>query len=66
MIAITAHAHDLLTFYVDNYAAQGCANTAIATLGSGYTLGHNTDLGYCTRSKGGDRRRYASPRAELN
>jgi hypothetical protein len=34
MIAITSHAHDLLTLYVDNDAAQGCANTAIATLGS--------------------------------
>jgi hypothetical protein len=40
MIAITPHAHDLLALNVDNYAAQGGANTAIATLGSRHTVGH--------------------------
>jgi hypothetical protein len=40
MIAITSHAHDLLALNIDNYPAEGCANTAIATLGSRHTLRH--------------------------
>ena len=44
MIAITPHAHDLLTLNLDNYAAQGCANTAIAALGSGFALRHTQTI----------------------
>jgi hypothetical protein len=40
MIAITSDAHHLFALYFDDYAAQGCANTAVTTLGSGYALSH--------------------------
>jgi hypothetical protein len=54
VIAITSHAHDLLTLYVDNYAAQGSANTAIAALTSGFTLRHTQTSARCLPSLCGE------------
>jgi hypothetical protein len=54
MLAVTTHAHHLLTLDVDNYAAHGSADTAIAALGSGFTVRHTQTSARCPPSLCGE------------